>query len=342
MKVKIIEQFSENKAFALWSYPKSEVLNGLVHQEFSDGKHQFVLAPFDEFMSETQVLKSDSIFELELDDLEQIKARVELKTHQKITKKSTIFDDYKSDFEQFMTELKSESNIQKLILAQSKIIETEKHPLAVFSALHQHFRDEFCYIFYDGSSAFWYAASPEILIKKQAKTLQTMALAGTQVAEVESELNWTKKEFDEHQFVVDYIGQTFDNLDIKAKIEPKPKNSKAGFVWHLKTEIEAENDDYSCLDIAKALHPSPAICGTPKKEAKAFILNKEQLNRSYYCGYVGYLSEAESQLFVNLRCANQVSNQVEIFAGGGLTVDSELESEWQESQNKSKTIAAFL
>jgi isochorismate synthase len=90
----------------------------------------------------------------------------------------------------------------------------------------------------------------------------------------------------------------------------------------------------------EALHPTPAVCGLPKQEAREFILAHEGYDRRYYTGFVGMLDLASAtDLYVNLRCMQcHADGQVTLYAGGGILPSSQCGKEWEESRQKMKTM----
>ena len=111
--------------------------------------------------------------------------------------------------------------------------------------------------------------------------------------------------------------------------------------------------------IIRLLHPTPAVCGLPKDASKAFILENEQYDRTFYTGFLGELNcddtkETEnSDLFVNLRCmqiefsnaqndSKQILAKAILYIGCGITKDSIPEKEWEESVSKSVTMKKIL
>jgi len=93
------------------------------------------------------------------------------------------------------------------------------------------------------------------------------------------------------------------------------------------------------LTIAGLLHPGPAICGTPQETAYNYINQYESHQRDSYCGFIGPMNIAEdSALYVNLRSMRIYKNQVLLYVGGGITIDSEPREEWEETENKSLTL----
>ena len=93
----------------------------------------------------------------------------------------------------------------------------------------------------------------------------------------------------------------------------------------------------------KKLHPTPAVCGLPKKEAFEFIQENEGYDRGFYAGYLGIDSQRRTkEYFVNLRSAEFCQNQIKIYVGGGVTAESNPQKEWEETELKSGTIGNSL
>jgi len=95
------------------------------------------------------------------------------------------------------------------------------------------------------------------------------------------------------------------------------------------------------------LHPTPAVCGLPKNEAKSFILENENYDRKYYTGFLGELNSDvnginTSSLYVNLRCMEIAKDEAIIYVGGGITKDSIPEKEWEETVRKTATMKKVL
>ena len=86
------------------------------------------------------------------------------------------------------------------------------------------------------------------------------------------------------------------------------------------------------------LHPTPAVAGLPKGEALDFIVDREPLDRSFYGGYFGLKCNEKSRYYVNLRCMQLFNKSYALYAGGGITKDSEPAAEWQETEAKMDTM----
>ena len=96
-------------------------------------------------------------------------------------------------------------------------------------------------------------------------------------------------------------------------------------------------------DVLQLLHPTPAVCGLPKEEAYHFIIENEGYDRSYYSGFIGWLDpKGKTDLYVNLRCMNILPQTFTLYAGGGLLAASQLEEEWQETEDKLDTMRRIV
>ena len=202
----------------------------------------------------------------------------------------------------------------------------------------------------------WMGCTPEILVSGSGNHYRTMALAGTMsVPDTVPVKNivWSEKNRKEQEIVADYVREAVSPY-VRILEEEGPYTSRAGQLVHLKTEFhlapkpsegngEIVNCQLSIVNLVKALHPTPAVCGLPAKEAAAFIRENEGYDRSYYSGVVGMLDEEnETNLFVNLRCGHFHNGKATLYGGGGILKDSTLGSEWNETNWKMNTILQTL
>lgn len=273
--------------------------------------------------------------------------------HQKLVEKSII-------------ELRS-GTLEKVVLSRKEAVPIpEEDPLSVFRDLLQNYPSAFVYCWYHPEIGLWLGATPETLLNIQGLNFQTMALAGTQAFSGNMEATWGTKEKQEQQFVTDSITEDLESLEVVEEITiTEPKTVRAGGLLHIRTDISGKLRYSENLGkIIRALHPTPAVCGLPKDEAKAFILKEEGYDREYYTGFLGELNFQEfrarsrnrrntenlaytsvrknTNLYVNLRCMKFSARQAELFVGGGITADSDPEKEWHETVNKAQTMKKVL
>lgn len=206
-----------------------------------------------------------------------------------------------------------------------------------FTSLCAVYSHSFNYCFSIDGVTTWIGATPEVLVRSSDKGCITYSLAGSR--SVDDAFEWTSKEKEEQQFVTDNISSLLKTEGLKYSLT-KPRTIRAGNVEHILSEFVIETKDV--LALADRLHPTPAVCGIPKEEALAFIKEHESHDRSFYAGIIGWKKKEDIALYVNLRCAEVNEKVLNCFVGGGVTKDSQIEKEWEETNFKSQTLLSVL
>ncbi|WP_350286048.1 chorismate-binding protein [uncultured Croceitalea sp.] len=233
--------------------------------------------------------------------------------------------------------------LRKVIVSRCIQVKRKVAALSVFSRALANYENAFCYIWHHPKVGTWLGATPEQLLRIDNNQLYTTALAGTLPFQEGEQPNWTEKELEEQQMVTDFLiaqlGKDLTSIQVS-----KVKSVMAGQLWHLKTDISGLLRAKSSLkQIIEKIHPTSAVCGLPKEEAKTFILNNEHYDRQFYTGFLGELNiEQKSSLYVNLRCMQVQPSGVSVYVGGGITAGSNVNDEWTETQNKSRTMLRLL
>lgn len=192
----------------------------------------------------------------------------------------------------------------------------------------------------------WIGATPEPLLTTQNNTMQTVSLAGTQIAQdlpIEKH-SWSNKELDEQAIVTQFIEQTLKENQIITYHKSDTHNYKAANLIHLKTSFSFPfSKQISISKLVNALHPTPSVGGLPRENAINFILNNEHYNRSFYSGFLGTIDHnLNVQLYVNLRCMQIFKSTIQLYSGAGITRDSVPENEWTETENKLQTLKQVI
>jgi isochorismate synthase len=347
--LKIINHKEQNLPFVLYSKPNTSNLIGILQQNntlyhVSDYSEQgFVFASFDE---KQLILIPESESEIII-----------------AKKEETSFDPIEIDDQNFDPEAKFQyeylvaqgiqaiknEEFKKVVLSRSEDVQLAEFDfIETFQHLVQLYPATFCYCFFHPKIGLWMGATPEKLLKANGNVFETMALAGTQKDNFETEIVWQQKEKDEQQYVTDFIVKRLKEFAASVVVS-EPYSLKAGSIWHIKTDISGVLKDNSTLEeVIDTLHPTPAVCGLPKKKSKAFILENENYDRTFYTGFLGELNSsfegntASSDLFVNLRSMQIQDNKAILYMGCGVTKESIPEKEWEESVNKSMTMKRVL
>ena len=199
-------------------------------------------------------------------------------------------------------------------------------------------------------------ASPELLIARRGTQIASTPLAGTvphlpdaadNAATIASLFSSHKERF-EHRVVVEEIEKvlTACGANLEAASEPEPL--ELATVTHLATHITGslDIDDTrrpSALELALALHPTPAIGGSPREAALAYLARTEPFERGRYGGPVGYVdANGDGAWWIGIRSATVDKNEAVLCAGGGIVAESDPESEFAETEAKFAALLPIL
>lgn len=342
------EPLSVNLELAVFSASSIECV---YHTHDLDGKSGYVFAPFEPNESHPIVLLNDAtLYQGE----EAINRYVEHRINLPVTSSaSTCSVSGSVSRETYETAFNAchnaviEGECQKIVL--SRKLETARprrfSPGRLFAAACETYTEAYVYLFHSPITGTWLGSTPEALLTGDGASWQTVALAGTQAFKPDSEIRWDAKNRLEQQIVSDYVEQTLGSWGIQAE-KQGPHSIRAAQLVHLNTTFQfnlpasLEGKMGSLID---KLHPTPATCGFPKEKAMRMIRQVEAHDRSYYCGFIGSLSEhGSTRLFVNLRCMCIQPTALVLFAGGGIMAESTCESEWEETESKLQTLLSLL
>lgn len=258
------------------------------------------------------------------------------------------FETYKHQFNSLMHHLKA-GKLKKVVLSRMEYVSMQKEadPGLLFERLCRKYPSAFAYVFYDNQGQLWLGASPETLLETDAYGQgKTMSLAATQVmhAQEPDKWHWSAKEKEEQQYVTDFIHEVLQQSGVSNIQFGETYTKTAGRLGHLCTPFSFSlPENLNPINLASKLHPTPAVCGLPVPLATSLILETEKHRRSLYTGFLGPVkSDGSSHLFVNLRCMRLSGQNAWLYAGGGLTRDSDLQQEWEETQNKLQTMKAII
>ncbi|KUP97720.1 isochorismate synthase [Thermobifida cellulosilytica] len=196
-------------------------------------------------------------------------------------------------------------------------------------------------------------ASPELLVAKHGRSVVSHPLAGSaprhpdpvQDREQAAALLSSAKERAEHAVVVEAVAEALRPYCRRLDVPEEPWTVTTATMWHLATRITGELRDPHTPSslLARALHPTPAVCGSPTDRAYAAIAEIEPFDRGFYTGAVGYTDTAgDGEWVVTIRCADIHGSTVDLFAGGGIMPDSDPEAELAETTAKFRTLLRAL
>ncbi|MEM7321679.1 MAG: isochorismate synthase [Actinomycetota bacterium] len=248
----------------------------------------------------------------------------------------------------------NDGELLKAVFAREMVLQTD-HPIRprdVVSRLAAVFPSAAIFLV-DG----FVGASPELLVSRIDDVVRAHPLAGTAARSSDpvvdqrqtAALLASEKDRWEHRITIDWLLDTLLPFCSYVDAEPEPTIVTLANVHHLGTRVEGRLSSPSApiLELVAALHPTPAVGGSPQKEALALIAELEQAERGRYAGPVGWVDGGGNGEFaVGLRSAQMGADTedttVRFFAGVGVVGDSDPVAELEETRAKFRAMLGAL
>lgn len=240
----------------------------------------------------------------------------------------------------------------KVVLSRESRLFTDRpiDPWTLLDAWRRGAGHCFHFGFQFAPEAAFIGCSPERLYRRDGNRLLSEALAGTarrdgdpaRDAALATGLLADPKNRRENRLV---------HADILARLAPlsrhvslaEPGVVKLRALQHIRRDIEAELHPWvRDRHLLAALHPTPAVGGTPRDAALAFIRRHERHRRGWYAGACGMLSHEAAELTVAIRCALVTPEAVSLYAGAGIVDGSVPDAEWDELEAKIADVMSLL
>ena len=316
-----------------------------------NGRHGFVVAPFEVTAQQPILLiRPDRVESLEVRGEGQAVRDMTAAEYSLTSHHSPLPTSYTIDFANYHAQLEA-GIFRKIVLARcaEEASEEATDPMALFRRACELYPRMFISLVSTSKSGVWLIATPEILLEGKAHDWHTVALAGTMKLEGESlmgegeKVTWATKDIQEQRIVTTYIAECLEQFTGDFH-EEGPRTVRAANLVHLRSDFSFTLPDGQHLgDLLHALHPTPAVCGLPKRETFKFIIQNEHTPRRYYSGFMGMLDpDGGTHLYVSLRCMNIEGSYYHLYAGGGLLTDSTVSQEWLETEAKLETMRRVI
>ncbi|MFE9733255.1 isochorismate synthase DhbC [Streptomyces sp. NPDC005863] len=191
-------------------------------------------------------------------------------------------------------------------------------------------------------------ASPELLVSRRGHKIVANPLAGSAPRSADlaedvrraAALLESAKDLHEHAVVVDGVHQALAAHCTELTVPARPTLVRTATMWHLSTTVTGTLTDpaVSALELACALHPTPAVCGTPTATAREVIRATEPFDRGFFTGVVGWGdAKGDGEWVVTIRCAEAGERSLRLYAGAGVVAASDPEAETAETGAKFRT-----
>lgn len=186
-------------------------------------------------------------------------------------------------------------------------------------------------------------ASPEMLVALRDGAVFSRVLAGSAPVTGDTgaddaaaaALMASGKDHVEHEYAARSVSARLARLGSVHAVGPQVL--RLNTIMHLATEINGTlSQPLSALQVAGAVHPSAAVCGTPTRRAAELIQELEAMDRGRYAGPVGWMdARGNGQFALALRCGQvEGPDSIRLFAGGGIVTGSDPTAELAETARK--------
>lgn len=204
-----------------------------------------------------------------------------------------------------------------------------------------------------GAEGTLVGASPELLVSRHGDVVTAQPLAGSTPRRADAAadrsgadaLLRSPKDLREHALVVEAVADALRPLCAELEVPDEPSLVATNAMWHLGTTVVGRLADpaTTALDLAVALHPTPAVCGTPPDAARALIAELEPFDRGPYAGAVGWQdATGDGEWVVTIRCGVVRDRSLRVFAGAGVVPGSRGVDELAETHAKLRTFLSAL
>ena len=210
----------------------------------------------------------------------------------------------------------------------------------------------FTYLITGADGTAFAGASPELLVRRSGRRAFSQPMAGSVArgaTEAEDErlareLEDSAKDAVEHRIVSEFVVDALRPFSQSVSARP-PEVVRFTNIQHLATFVSAElvNPPADALQLAAALHPTPAVGGWPREAAEALIDELEAMERGWYAGAVGWIdSHGDGEFAVALRCGLLWEDGARLYAGVGVMPESDPARELEETELKFKALLTAL
>ncbi len=251
-------------------------------------------------------------------------------------------------------ELLEGGTFAKIVLARKVTLEAD-HPPSAFALAH-HLRERFpdCHSFClaDHRPGILVGATPERLLRITNGFLETEALAGTAArgdtagsdAKLGQALLGGEKEGREHRVVVDSILRRLRDLGLEDCEEGRSRLLRLSNLQHVRTPVRGRMPtNLHPLEVLATLHPTPAMGGSPRRDALPHLRELEGFSRGWYTGVAGWFDHAgNGEFVVPIRCGHLREKEVTLYAGAGILKGSVPANEKRETDLKLRAMLDVL
>ncbi len=255
--------------------------------------------------------------------------------------------DYEAAVERALAAIDS-GVVEKVVLARTLLAQADRPIDARLVARRFNAEEPGAFVYLvalPGGASTLVGASPELVVRRRGRKVFSDPLAGTarrsrdrtRDREIAQQLLDAVKEQREHRLVAEAVADALAPFCSKLVVDGEPSVTSTATLWHLHTAIKGtlKPDAPDALTIAAAVHPTPAVCGTPQVAAAELIARLEPFDRRFFAGLVGWVDAlGDGEWALTLRCAEVSGSTARLHAGAGIVAGSEPALEDLETEAK--------
>jgi isochorismate synthase len=266
-------------------------------------------------------------------------------------------DDYAAAVERATSRIRA-GELRKIVLARTMLVNAGRtlDPKQLLWRLRAVEAD--CYAFAASQTdpavrSVLVGATPELLVRRRGRLVEATPLAGSAQRFGDAgrdrasadRLFDSGKDREEHAVVVEDVERILGAFCEHLEHPHEPELLGTANVWHLATPFRGRLHEPSVtsLELVAALHPTPAVCGTPREASREALEKLEPIDRGGYAGPVGWMdANGDGEWAIALRCAEVTGSTARLFAGAGIVADSVPEAEVDETERKFRALLDAL
>lgn len=266
-------------------------------------------------------------------------------------------DEYADAVERATTWI-ANGELRKVVLARTMLVDAGRALDAKQLLWRLRATDPDCYAFAapqpsEATEAVLVGATPELLVRRRGRVVEATPLAGSsqRFGDLDRDrasadrLFASSKDREEHAVVVEDVAHVLHAFCDDLVHPHEPELLGTANVWHLATPFRGRLHDpaVTSLELVSALHPTPAVCGTPREVAREALEELEPIERGGYAGPVGWTdATGDGEWAIALRCAEITRSTARLYAGAGIVADSVPEAEVDETERKFRALLDAL
>ena len=239
---------------------------------------------------------------------------------------------------------------EKIVLSRAVdlVFDNPCQPLKILNRLREDYPSCSAFSLQNKNGTSFIGATPERLLSVRNGRFMTEAIAGSaprssdagKDARLARELLSSEKDRREHRHVVESIRRRLESLGLEPVVGPEPGLMVLPNVQHLVTPVEGTlPDGLHILELVEAMHPTPAVGGTPREAALPDIKAWEPFPRGLFAGLTGWFdARGNGEFAVGIRSALARGSSARLYAGAGIVRGSVPESEHRETSFKMEAL----